>query len=104
LAYAAEELSGTAEIRVEQVQAAPLSVAALTAPPAQAPPAAPEVVDPEADDAEHAAAVAELDAFGAEYEAPDIRGDAFRDLGLPVEDAPAQSIRDLVAKWRNAAA
>ncbi|BBB01022.1 hypothetical protein RVR_8254 [Actinacidiphila reveromycinica] len=104
--YAAEELSGTTELTVEQVRA-PLSVSAITAAPtpaAQPEPPVEEFVDPEADDAEHAAAVAELDAFGAEYEAPDIRGDAFRELGLPVEDAPAQAIRDLVTKWRTAAA
>ena len=109
--YASEELSGTTEIRVERAPQAPLSVAAITAPltsPAAASAAAPELasdyVDPEADDAEHAAAVAELMAFGAEFEAPDIQGDAFRELGLSIEDATAQSIRDLVAKWRQDAA
>ncbi|WP_329131447.1 hypothetical protein OG552_10230 [Streptomyces sp. NBC_01476] len=106
--YAAEELIGTTEIRVEQVQAPPLSVAELTAAPApaaqQAPVAEPEYVDPAADDAEHAAAVAELRTFAAEYDAPDIDQDVFRELGVSVEDATAQALRDLVAKWRTAAA
>lgn len=105
LAYAAEEFVGSTEIRVEQVQAQPLSVAALTASPAAPQPAAdPDVVDPEADDAEHAAAVAELLAFGAEMDAPDIAADAFQELGVPLDDASAQSIRDLTARYRDAAA
>lgn len=111
LAYAAEEFVGTTEIKVEQVQTAPLRVAALTAPVAPASqwnsaPAADEseYVDPAADDADHAAAIAELHEFAAEYDAPDIEQDAFRELGVPLEDAPAQSIRDLVTKWRTAAA
>ncbi|MFJ2630914.1 hypothetical protein ACIO6U_02980 [Streptomyces sp. NPDC087422] len=104
--YAAEELSGTTEVTVEQVRAAPLSVAQLTAAPTPAsqPVAQPDVVDPAADDAEHAAAVAELRAFGAEMDAPDIEQDAYAALGMPLDDAPAQAIRDLVTRWRNDAA
>lgn len=104
--YAAEELSGTTELTVEQVKA-PLSVTELTAPPTpvrSAPTAEPEFVDPAADDAEHAAAVADLLAFGAEVDAPDIEADAFQELGVPLDDASPQSIRDLVARWRTAAA
>lgn len=107
--YASEELSGTTELTVEQVRA-PLSVASLTASPGPAPAPAPapaaerEVIDPAADDAEHAAAVADLHAFGAEMDATDIEQDAYGELGVPLEDAPAQAIRDLVTRWRNAAA
>lgn len=106
LAYVAEELSGTTALTVEQVKA-PLSVAALTAAPTPIRPtpiAEPDVIDPTADDAEHAAAVAELHAFGAEMDAPDIEADAFQELGVPLEDASAQSIRELTARYRAAAA
>jgi hypothetical protein len=111
LAYVAEEL-GSDTITVggsEFTLRAPLSVAAITAAPAPAPapaapPAEPEFVDPAADDAEHAAAIADLMAFGAEMDAPDIAGDAFEQLGVPLEDASAQSIRDLTARYRANAA
>jgi hypothetical protein len=104
--YTSEELQDSASISVQQVQAAPLSVAQLTAAPAPAPQpvATPDYVDPAADDAEHAAAVAELLAFGNEMDAPDIAADAFQELGVPLDDASAQSIRDLTARYRAAAA
>jgi hypothetical protein len=102
--YAAEELSGTTELTVEQVKA-PLSIAAITAAPTPTPQPAtePEVIDPAADDAEHAAAVADLHAFGAEVDATDIEQDAYGELGVPLEDATPQAIRDLVNRWRAAA-
>jgi hypothetical protein len=106
--YTSEELTDSAPMQVTQIQAAPLSLAALTATPAPAPAAAPvvesEVIDPVADDAEHAAAVADLHAFGTEMGATDIEQDAYGELGVPVEDATAQDIRNLVNRWRNAAA
>lgn len=52
----------------------------------------------------HADAVAALLAFGEEFGAPDIKQDAFAELGVPLEAASAQSIRELVAKFRAAAA
>jgi hypothetical protein len=96
--YTSEELTDSAPMQVTQIQAAPLSLAALTATPAPAPAAAPvvesEVIDP----------VADLHAFGTEMGATDIEQDAYGELGVPVEDATAQDIRNLVNRWRNAAA
>lgn len=99
--YAVEELSGTTELTVEQVRA-PLSVAALTATPA--PVADPEVVDPAADDADHAAAIAELRTVGEQVGVQDVEQDAYVELGVPLDDAPTHAIRDLTARWRNTTA
>lgn len=109
--YAAEELDTQSRITLQQIATQPLSVAALRAAtraattPQPALPAAPEVIDSEADDDDdHAAAVAELHAFAAEYKADDIEQDAFNELGVALEQVSAQAIRDLVARWRTAAA
>lgn len=61
-----------------------------------------EVVEDQPD-SEHAAAVAELLAFAAEAGLDDIHGDAEGALGLPLADASANAIRNLLAQLRGAA-
>ncbi|MGW5711649.1 hypothetical protein [Streptomyces olivaceus] len=104
--YVAEELGGYVHGEIVQQKQAPLSLASLTAPTPDPEPqrAAPDVVDVDTDD-DHAAAVAELRAFGDERGiADDIDQLAYEALGAPLEHVGAAAIRDLTAKLRNAAA
>lgn len=108
MAYVSEELEGTTHAEFVPQQA-PLSVAAITA-PAQQPAAttADYSVELGGDgnwDAgtgnavdEHAEAVAALRAFGEERGVDDVDAEAFTALGVPLEEASAQSIRDLLAR------
>jgi hypothetical protein len=106
--YVAEELGGYVHGEIVQQKQAPLSVAALTAPVAETAVEGPaaetdDVVDVDTDD-DHAAAVAELRAFGDERGiADDIDQLAYEALGAPLEHVAANAIRGLTAKLRAAA-
>jgi hypothetical protein len=94
--YTSEELRDSATTYEVQAATPRLSVAAITAAPTADPGTAEPAVS--AAEAEHAAAVADLRAFGAANGVDDVDAEAFTALGVPLEEASAQSIRDLLAR------